>query len=410
MQSFLTLNDLAPKGKTVLLRADLNVPMQDGNVTDMTRITRLLPTIRELSDKGARVVILSHFGRPRGRDESLSLAPAGRALSQALGRSVAFANDCVGAEAKNAVSALKDGGVVLLENVRFHPEEEKDDKAFAADMASLGDVYVNDAFSCAHRAHSSTHAIANLLPAYAGRLMEEEIQALRKIVGDPERPVMAIVGGAKISTKLDLLKNLVERTDALVLGGGMANTFLAAQGTPVGKSLCERDMKEQALKIIEAAKKSNCRLILPVDGVVASELKPHADSEIRSSGTVPENGMLLDIGPQTVDLVRAQLENTKTVLWNGPMGAFETPPFDHGTVTLARAVAELTRGGKLTSVAGGGDTVAALAHAGVEKDMTYVSTAGGAFLEWLEGRTLPGVQILQERAGAVKTAKAATSG
>lgn len=395
MKNFLTLDDLSPKGKVVLLRADLNVPMQEGKVTDMTRLTRLVPTLRELSQKGARIVLLSHFGRPRGRDAALTLAPVGEALSEAYGAKIAFAPDCIGDAAQAAVSALKDGDVLLLENVRFYPEEEKNDAEFAKKIASLGEVYVNDAFSCAHRAHATTEGLARLLPSYAGRLMEAELDALEKALENPERPVVAIVGGAKISTKIDLLNNLVKKINVLVLGGGMANTFLAAQGNPVGKSLCEREMKEQALAIIDTARKHNCRILLPVDGVVANEFRANAPHETVGVDHIPSEGMMLDIGRNSVAAIRDALSSAKTVLWNGPLGAFETKPFDHGTISLAKVVADLTAQSKVISVAGGGDTVAALAAAGVEEKMTYVSTAGGAFLEWLEGKELPGVKALQ---------------
>ncbi len=394
MTNFRTLDALDAAGKTVLLRADLNVPMQDGRVSDTTRIDRLLPTIRELAGKGAKVVLLSHFGRPKGRDASLSLAPVGKALESALGQPVIFVNDCIGDAPKAAIAAMKPGDVALLENVRFYPEEEKDDAGFAAKIAALGDVYVNDAFSAAHRAHATTHGIARLLPAYAGRLMEAELKALESALGNPKRPVAAIVGGAKISTKLDLLNNLVARIDVLVLGGGMANTFMAAQGADVGKSLCEHEMAEQARTIMETAKQRNCRIVLPVDGVVAREFKAGAASETVNTHAIPADAMMLDVGPTTVRLIVEVLKGCKTVLWNGPLGAFEIAPFDAGTVALAKAVADLTTSGTVLSVAGGGDTVAALAHAGVEEKFSYVSTAGGAFLEWLEGKKLPGVEAL----------------
>lgn len=398
MKNFLTLDDLAPQGKTVLMRADLNVPMQDGKVTDATRLTRLVPTLKELSSKGARTVLLSHFGRPKGKDASMSLAPVCKALEEALGKPVRFVEDCIGDAPREAVKAMKDGDVVMLENVRFYPEEEKNDPSFAQAIALLGDVYVNDAFSCAHRAHATTHTLATLLPAYAGRLMEAELDALDKALESPERPVVAIVGGAKISTKLDLLNNLVTRIDVLALGGGMANTFLAALDNPVGKSLCEREMKDQALKIMETAKAHNCDIVLPVDAVVAEEFRPNPPVKVLGVDNIGDNGMMLDIGKDTVAELEKVLAKAKTVLWNGPMGAFETPPFDAGTTALARKVADLTTQKQLVSVAGGGDTVSALAHAGVEEKMTYVSTAGGAFLEWLEGKTLPGVKVLQDRA------------
>lgn len=400
MQTHKTLDDLAPKGKVVLLRADLNVPMQDGQVSDMTRITRLLPTLQELSRKGGKVVLLSHFGRPKGKDASLSLEPIGEALGRALGQKVGFVNDCIGDAPKTAIAKMKDGDVLLLENVRFYAEEEKDDKAFAAKLAALGDVFVNDAFSAAHRAHATTHGLATLLPAYAGRMMEAELQALHKALEHPERPVVAIVGGSKISTKLDLLNNLVGKIDVLVLGGGMANTFLSALGTPVGKSLCERDMKDQALKIIETARTRNCKIILPVDGVVAKEFKAGAASETVGVDNIGDDDMMLDLGKGSVAVIGDELRKAKTVLWNGPLGAFEIAPFDAGTTALAKIVADLTAQKKLISVAGGGDTVSALAHAGVVEKMTYVSTAGGAFLEWLEGKELPGVRALKDNAHA----------
>ncbi len=397
MPSPKTLDSLSCKGKVVLLRADLNVPMQDGAVTDMTRITRLVPTIRELADKGAKIVLLSHFGRPKGKkDPAYSLAPVGAAVSDALEKPVAFAEDCIGDVPKAAIARMKAGDVLLLENVRFYPEEEKDDVGFAKKIAALGDVYVNDAFSAAHRAHATTHALAQLLPAYAGRLMEAELSALSKALENPQRPVVALVGGAKISTKLDLLNNLVTKIDVLVLGGGMANTFLNALGTSVGKSLCEKDMAAQALDIVTAAREQGCKICLPIDGVVAKEFKAGAKCETVGLDGIPADGMMLDIGKGSVAVIADQLRLAKTVLWNGPLGAFEIAPFDAGTTALAKVVADLTAKGKLVSVAGGGDTVAALAHAGVEDKLTYVSTAGGAFLEWLEGKDLPGVRALKE--------------
>lgn len=404
MNKFLTLDDLNPLGKVVLLRADLNVPMQDGKVTDDTRLTRLVPTLVELSAKGAKTVILSHFGRPKGKDATLTLRPVGKALSERYGKPLLFVDDCIGEVAQAAISDMKNGDVILLENVRFYPEEEKNDKSFAQAIAMLGQAYVNDAFSCAHRAHATTHGIATLLPAYAGRLMEAELNALSAALEKPERPVVAIVGGAKISTKIDLLNNLVTKIDTLVLGGGMANTFLAALDNPVGKSLCEREMKDQALKIMATAKASNCQIFLPVDATVATEFKPNPPTRNLAVDNVKDNDMMLDIGKETVAALDKVLQTAKTVLWNGPMGAFETVPFDAGTVAVAKKVAELTEAKKLLSVAGGGDTVAALAHAGVEEKMTYVSTAGGAFLEWLEGKTLPGVKALEEQATALRKA------
>lgn len=394
MSPFKTLDDLNPRGKTVLLRADLNVPVQDGKVSDDTRITRLVPTIRELTGKGAKVVILSHFGRPKGKDLSSSLAIVRASLVHALGQKVGFADDCIGDAAKASISPMKPGDVTLLENVRFHAEEEKDDPGFAAKVAALGDIYVNDAFSAAHRAHATTHALARLLPAYAGRLMEAELTALNMALGNPRHPVAAIVGGAKISTKLDLLHNLVAKVDILILGGGMANTFLHAKGIHVGKSLCEHDMADAARAVMEKAKSSGCKLVLPVDGVVAEEFKENAPSSVVNVNAIPPTSMMLDVGPASVTQIIDALKTTKTLVWNGPLGAFETKPFDAATLAVARAVAKMTAEEKLISIAGGGDTVAALNAAGVEDALTYVSAAGGAFLEWMEGKELPGVAAL----------------
>ncbi|HET7594789.1 MAG TPA: phosphoglycerate kinase [Stellaceae bacterium] len=398
MAKFLTLDDIDPKGKRVLLRADLNVPMKDGKVGDLTRIERLAPTIRELAERGARVVVMSHFGRPKGKPEAAySLRPLVAPLAQAVGRPVAFAEDCVGPAAERVVAALKPGEVALLENLRFHAEEEKNDPAFAKQLAALGDLYVNDAFSAAHRAHASTEALAHLLPAAAGRLMQAELDALAAALETPKRPVAALIGGAKVSTKLDLLTFITGKVDVLIIGGAMANTLLFAQGIAVGKSLCERDMADTARRIIDQAKKAGCTLVLPVDGVIAREFKAGAASETVAIDRVPPDAMILDIGPKTVQAISEQLAECRTLVWNGPVGAFETPPFDAGTTALAKRVAGLTKQGKLLSVAGGGDTVAALAHAGVVDDLSYVSTAGGAFLEWLEGRELPGVAALTHR-------------
>lgn len=398
MKKFSTLDSLTPAGKVVLLRADLNVPVQNGVVTDKTRLVRLAPTILELSDKKAKVVILSHFGRPRGKDAALSLAPIAAALGESIGRKVGFCEDCIGELPRLAVRNMESGDILVLENTRFYPEEEKNNPAFAAEIAGIGDAYVNDAFSCAHRAHATTEGITKLLPSYAGRLMEAELVALEKALENPARPVTAIVGGAKISTKIDLLNNLVKRIDSLVLGGGMANTFLAALGNPVGKSLCERDMKEQALAIIDTANKHGCKIILPVDGLIAKEFKENAPHETRGVDNIPDEGMMLDIGKGSVAIISDVIKGSKTILWNGPLGAFETKPFDSGTMAIAKMVADLTQQGKIISVAGGGDTVAALASAGVEDQMTYLSTAGGAFLEWLEGKELPGVVALMKKA------------
>ncbi len=396
MSAFKTLDDVDVRGKTVLVRGDLNVPVEDGHVSDTTRLDRLAPTIDEIADKGGRVVLLSHFGRPKGVTPEFSLKTVVLpALEEVLERPVAFAEDCVGPAAEAAVKALKDGQILLLENVRFHPEEEKNDPAFAKALAALGDIYVNDAFSAAHRAHASTEGITHHLPAYAGRLMQAELEALSAALEAPKRPVLAIVGGAKISTKLDLLGNLVAKVDRLVLGGGMANTFLAAQGVDVGKSLCEHDMADAVHTILGKAKAAGCEIVLPVDGVVAREFKADAPHQAVDNAAIPADAMLLDIGPKSVANLKALLAETKTVVWNGPLGVFEKRPFDAGTVAVARAAADLTQAGKLLTVAGGGDTVAALAHAGVEDRFSYISTAGGAFLEWLEGKDLPGVAALK---------------
>jgi phosphoglycerate kinase len=392
-----TLDDLEVAGRTVLVRLDLNVPMQDGKVTDATRIERSVPTVKELLDKGAKVAILSHFGRPEGkREPSMSLAPLCEPLGAALGRKVAFAEDCIGTPARRAVDALRPGDAVLLENLRFHPGEEKNDPAFADQLAALGDAYVDDAFAAAHRAHASITGLAERLPAAAGRLMQAEIEALTRALDAPDRPLAALVGGAKVSTKLEVLGNLIERVDLLVLGGGMANTFLFAKGVPVGKSLCEKDMADTARAIMAKAEGRGCQLLLPIDGRVARRLEAGAPSEVVPIERVPEDALILDVGPGTVQLIEEQLAKCRTVVWNGPLGAFEIPPFDAGTTAVARRVAALTRDGKLMSVAGGGDTLAALAEAGVLEQMSYVSTAGGAFLEWLEGKELPGVAVLRE--------------
>ncbi len=396
---FKTLDDAEVSGKRVLIRVDLNVPVKDGRVSDMTRIERVAPTIAELAEKGAKVVVLSHFGRPQGkRVGEMSLAPLADALGKVLGRPVAFAADCIGAPAAAVVGGLEPGGVALLENLRFHPGEEANDTRFAEALAELGELYVNDAFSAAHRAHASLEAITHQLPAFAGRLMQAELEALRGALEEPERPVAAIVGGAKVSTKLELLGNLSGRVDRLVIGGGMANTFLHAAGVNVGRSLCEHDMAETAREITAKAEAQGCRILLPVDAVVASGLEAGNEARTVAIGEVPDDSMILDIGKASVDMLIADLGACKTVVWNGPVGAFEFPPFDAATMGLARWVAEATGKGDLLSVAGGGDTVAALAAAGVIGDFSYVSTAGGAFLEWLEGKELPGVRALAEAA------------
>jgi phosphoglycerate kinase len=396
MPRFRTLDDLDVKGKRVLVRADLNVPMKDGQVTDTSRIDRQAPTIRELSDKGAKVIVLSHFGRPKGKVvPSMSLKPVVPALSKAVGKSVAFADDCIGEKAKAAVEMLKDGDVLLLENTRFHAGEEANDPEFAKQLASLGDIYVNDAFSAAHRAHASTEGLAHLLPSAAGRSMQAELEHLHKALGDPVHPVMAVVGGAKVSTKIELLNNLISKVDVLVIGGAMANTFLAAEGRNVGKSLCEEDESDTARTIVSAATDAGTVIILPSDVVVAKEFKENARHRTTDVFGVDDDEMILDIGAASVQEFTNRLLTTATLVWNGPLGAFETAPFDKGTVAAAKAVAERTKEGGLVSVAGGGDTVAALNKAGVTDDFTYVSTAGGAFLEWLEGKELPGVAALE---------------
>lgn len=394
MPRFKTLDGLDVSGKRVLVRADLNVPMKDGKVSDATRIERFAPTAVELAKKGAKVIVLSHFGRPKGRDASQSLAPLVGDLARACGAKVAFGTDCVGEEAAKTVAGLAPGGIALLENLRFHAGEEKNETAFAKALASLGDVYVNDAFSCAHRAHASTEGIASLLPAYAGRLMQAELDALGKALESPKRPVAAVVGGAKVSTKLELIGNLISRVDVLAIGGGMANTFLYAKGVDVGRSLCERDMAETARRILADAETAGKQIVLPVDAVIASALTDASGAETVPIGRVPAGKMILDIGPLSVAETLRIFDSAKTLVWNGPVGAFEHAPFDKGTVELAKGVAARSQAGKLLSVAGGGDTVAALAHAGVEDKFSYVSTAGGAFLEWLEGKELPGVAAL----------------
>src|SRR6202035_2685602 len=390
-----TLDDVDVKGKRVLLRVDLNAPMEHGRVTDTTRLERVAPTITEISGKGGKVILLAHFGRPKGRDPKESLKPVAAELSKVIGKPIAFADDCIGVSAQKAIAAMKDGDILCLENTRFHKGEEKNDPAFVAELAKLGDIWVNDAFSVAHRAHASTEGLGHKLPAYAGRTMQAELEALRKALEAPQRPVVAIVGGAKISTKLDLLGNLAAKVDALVIGGGMANTFLAAQGRGVGKSLCEHDLADTARQILAKAKAQKCEIVLPVDAIVTKEFKAHAASRVVAVDAVAAYEMILDIGPRTVEHVVSVLARAKTLVWNGPFGAFEMEPFDDGTVEVAEAAAELTDTGRLVSVAGGGDTVAALNAAGVADRFTYVSTAGGAFLEWMEGKALPGVEVLR---------------
>ena len=398
MPQFRTIDQLEAKGKRVLVRADLNVPMKDGAVTDTARIDQAATTIRELSAKGAKTIVLSHFGRPDGkRVESMSLKAIVPALSKAVGKAVAFANDCIGADAEAAVAAMKDGDVLLLENTRFHAEEEENEPRFVAALAKLGDAYVNDAFSAAHRAHATTEGLAHRLPAYAGRGMQAELEALGRVLEKPEHPVVAIIGGAKVSTKLAVLEHLIEKVDVLVIGGAMANTFLKAQGLPIGKSLHEPALLDKAREITALAKSGHCTIVLPSDGVVAKEFKAMAESRTLAIARTPDDGMILDIGSDTLASIAAHLETARTVVWNGPLGAFEMPPFDTGTSAVARQVAMLTKVGQLVSVAGGGDTIAALVQAGAEDGFTYVSTAGGAFLEWMEGKELPGVKALEMR-------------
>jgi phosphoglycerate kinase len=390
-----TLDDVAVKGLRVLVRADLNVPMQDGHISDVTRLERLAPTITELSDAGAKVIVCSHFDRPKGKIvAAMSLRPIAAALGKVLGKPVAFADDCIGPAAEDAVAKLQNGDVLVLENTRFHEGEEENDASLSESLAKLADIYVNDAFSAAHRAHASTEGVARLMPAYAGRLMQAELTALAAALGDPKRPVAAIVAGSKVSTKLDLLNNLVAKVDILVIGGAMANTFLAAQGHDVGKSLQEKDLHATALDILDTAKAKNCEIILPIDLVVSETFAPDPPTKIVGIDAVPANMMALDVGPATVAALIARLPSIKTLLWNGPLGAFETPPFQAATNALAEAVAKATIAGSLVSVGGGGDTVSALRLAGAAEHMTYLSSAGGAFLEWMEGKILPGVDVL----------------
>ena len=397
MSAFRTLDQVEVKGKRVLVRADLNVPVENGVVTDATRIDRVAPSITELADKGAKVILLSHFGRPKGRDAKNSLKPVVAELAHVIKRPVKFADDCIGETAEQAVAELRPGNILCLENTRFYPGEENNDPEFAKALAKLGDIYVNDAFSVSHRAHASTEGIAHLLPAYAGRTLQTELDALVKALEHPDRPLTAIVGGAKVSTKLDLLGNLLRKIDVLIIGGAMANTFLLAQGKKVGKSLFEKDLVEIAKKILDEARANKRQIILPVDAVVAEKYEAHAPSRVVDVDHVGDNDMILDIGPRSIEYAISELARSKTLVWNGPFGTFEIEPFDNGTDEVAEAAAELTQAGKLVSVAGGGDTVAALNAAGVADRLTYVSTAGGAFLEWLEGKALPGVEILRQK-------------
>ncbi len=393
---FPTLDDAELVGKRVLVRVDLNVPMDGDKVMDATRIDRILPNLREIAGKGGKVIILSHLGRPKnGRDEKYSLRPVVGTLEERLGKKVAFVDDCIGEVAEKAVAAMKDGDYLLLENTRFYKGEEKNDPEFVNALARLGDVYVDDSFSTAHRAHASTEGIAHKMPSFAGRSMQVELEILTNLLTSPVRPVMAIVGGAKVSTKLELLGNLMRRVDRLVIGGGMANTFLAAMGKAIGKSLCEMEFADIARKIMADAASENCEVVLPVDVVVAPKFEAHAPTRIVDVDHVGPEDMILDIGPRSVAQVEALLESTRTLVWNGPFGAFEIPPFDAGTVAVPNAAVPLTKSGQLESVAGGGDTIAALNKADAAKEFTYISTAGGAFLEWLEGKSLPGVEALR---------------
>jgi phosphoglycerate kinase len=393
--AFRTLDHVDVKGKRVLVRVDLNVPLENGVVTDATRIERIGPAITELADKGAKVILLSHFGRPKGVDPKQSLKPVAAEVAHIVKRKVAFAPDCIGEAAEKAVAAMHAGDILCLENTRFHAGEEKNDPAFVAALAKLGDIWVNDAFSAAHRAHASTEGLGHKLPAYAGRAMQEELVALTRALEAPERPLAAIVGGAKISTKLELLGNLLEKVDALIIGGAMANTFLLAQGKTMGKSLVEADLVGTAQKIMAQAKDTRREIVLPVDVVVAQKFEANAPSRVVSIDDVGANDMVLDIGPRSIEQAVSVLARARTLVWNGPFGAFEMEPFDKGTVSVAEAAAELTQAGRLVTVAGGGDTVAALNVAGAAERFTYVSAAGGAFLEWLEGKALPGVEVLR---------------
>ncbi|BCW90366.1 Phosphoglycerate kinase [Alphaproteobacteria bacterium SO-S41] len=394
--AFRKLSEADVKGKTALVRVDFNVPMNEGEVSDDTRLQAALPTIKALSWKGAKVVLLAHFDRPKGkRVPSMSLRPLAGPLAKLLGKPVAFAEDCIGAETAAAIKALPEGGVILLENTRFHAGEEKNDPELAKQIAALGDLYVNDAFSAAHRAHASTEGVARLLPAYPGLAMEAELTALEAALGKPKRPVMGIVGGSKVSTKLDLLKNLVTKLDKLAIGGGMANTFLFAQGWAVGASYCEKELADTAREIMTLAGQSKCQLLLPIDTIVAEKLDARAPAFVRGLGEVDDDERILDAGPETIARLTRAMDDCETLIWNGPLGVFETPPFDHGTVAAARYAGARAKAGKLIAVAGGGDTVAALNHAGASAMFTFISTAGGAFLEWMEGKTLPGVAALE---------------
>ncbi len=396
MTNFRTIDDLDVAGKRVLVRADLNVPMKDGKITDTTRMDRTVPTLLELAKRGAKVIVLSHLGRPKGQKKpEFTLKPIADALAGIAGKPVAFGSDCIGPEAAAVVNAMNDGDLAMLENVRFYPEEEKNDEGFARKLAENGDFLVSDAFSCSHRAHASVEALARILPSAAGRLMQAELEALEGALENPEHPVAALVGGAKISTKLDVLGNLTAKVDLLIIGGAMANTFLAAKGVDVGKSLCEHEMADNVRAIMATAEKAGCEIVLPTDVVVAAEFAAGAASDTVPVDAVPADKMILDVGPESIADLNRRLAGCKTIMWNGPLGAFEVSPFDVGTNSVAQEAARLTKAGKLLSVAGGGDTVAALSHAGAGDDFSYISTAGGAFLEWLEGKTLPGVAVLR---------------
>lgn len=391
-----TLDDMELAEKVVLTRVDINVPVSNGKVSDTTRIDRIVPTVADILAKGGKPVLLAHFGRPKGQVvPEMSLAPLVPALETAFGVPLRFASDCIGPEAAKAIALLQPGEVLLLENTRFHPEEEKNDPTFADAMANLGDIYCNDAFSAAHRAHASTEGIAHRIPACAGRLMQAELEALEAALGTPERPVAAVVGGAKVSTKLDLLGNLVAKVDTLIIGGGMANTFLAAKNIPIGRSLAEADLTDTAREIMDKAQAVGCTILLPRDVVIAGTLAENVETATVSADAVPEDQMILDAGPQAIEDILTALRAARTVIWNGPLGAFETKPFEAATNAAAKVVAQLSLNGELTSVAGGGDTVAALNVAGAAESFTYISTAGGAFLEWMEGKTLPGVAALE---------------
>jgi phosphoglycerate kinase len=397
MSGFKTLDQADVKGKRVLLRVDLNVPMENGRVTDATRIERVAPTVTEIADRGGKVILLAHFGRPKGPDPKESLKPIAAAVAHVVKRDVAFAEDCIGDKAQAAVAAMKPGDILLLENTRFHKGEEKNDPAFVAELAKLGDLWVNDAFSAAHRAHASTEGLGHKLPAYAGRTMQAELEALEKALGTRRKPVIAIVGGAKVSTKLGLLENLIGKVEALVIGGAMANTFLHAQGIKVGKSLHEKDMADTARRILDKAEAKGCAIILPVDAIVAFHFEANTPSHAYGVDAIPAEGMMLDVGGQSIERIKGAIDDAATLVWNGPLGAFEMHPFEKATIEIAKHAAAHTRTGKLVSVGGGGDTVAALNMAGVTEQFTYVSTAGGAFLEWMEGKPLPGVEVLRQK-------------